>query len=175
MASFMTPTHIYTANVGDSRAVLGRKNGDGADAVELSEDQKPDRPDEKRRILASSGRVHACRGPSGEPIGPARVWLAHQDVPGLAMSRSFGDGVAKSIGVHAQPEVSTVRRTPDDLFIIWATDGVWEFISSQEAVDMVQASESPRIACQKLVRESTRRWKAEEEVIDDITAVVAFL
>lgn len=176
VASMLTPTHIYTANVGDSRAVLGRRiNGNGISSVELSSDQKPDRPDEKRRIIANSGRVHPCRGPQGEPIGPDRVWLSHQDVPGLAMSRSFGDGVAKSIGVHAEPEVSTVERTEEDLFIIWASDGVWEFISSKEAVEMVSACESPRLACQKLVRESTRRWKKEEEVIDDITAVVVFL
>lgn len=36
--------------------------------------------------------------------GPARVWLGHMDVPGLAMSRSLGDAVAHSAGVSSEPE-----------------------------------------------------------------------
>lgn len=30
----------------------------------------------------------------GNPIGPPRVWLKYENIPGLAMSRSFGDYVA---------------------------------------------------------------------------------
>lgn len=30
----------------------------------------------------------------GNPVGPARVWLREDNIPGLAMSRSFGDYVA---------------------------------------------------------------------------------
>jgi len=176
VVSFVTPTHIYTANSGDSRTVIGRAvdGSDGIKSVPLSTDQKPERPDEHRRILDHGGRVQPCRSSSGEPIGPARVWLPHQDVPGLAMTRSFGDGVAKSIGVTSKPEISVVERQAGDRFLIAASDGVWEFISSQEAVDMVAQCSSPRKACQVLVRESTLRWKKEEEVIDDITAVVVF-
>lgn len=55
-------------------------------AIKLSEDQKPEREDEKKRILENKGRVEACKGLKGEDIGPPRVWLSHQDVPGLAMS-----------------------------------------------------------------------------------------
>ena len=36
-------------------------------------------------------------------MGPSRVWLAHEDVPGLAMSRSLGDYVAQSVGVIPDP------------------------------------------------------------------------
>ena len=34
-------------------------------------------------------------------------------------------------------QVSLVQLTPDDLFVIWASDGVWEFIDSQAAADIV--------------------------------------
>ena len=37
--------------------------------------------------------------------GPARVWLAHADIPGLAMARSLGDKVAHSAGVSSEPEI----------------------------------------------------------------------
>lgn len=36
-------------------------------------------------------------------MGPERVWLKNYDVPGLAMSRSFGDQLAASVGVIAIP------------------------------------------------------------------------
>jgi hypothetical protein len=39
-------------------------------------------------------------------MGPARVWLKHENIPGLAMSRSFGDFVASQVGVIAEPEVT---------------------------------------------------------------------
>jgi len=32
-----------------------------------------------------------------------RVWLKHDDVPGLAMTRSFGDEVASRVGVTCEP------------------------------------------------------------------------
>lgn len=33
-----------------------------------------------------------------------RVWMKNEDYPGLAMSRSFGDKLAKSLGVIATPD-----------------------------------------------------------------------
>lgn len=60
----------------------------------LSKDHKPDDIEEKQRILKSNGRVDPFREPNGDPIGPARVWLRTENIPGLAMSRSIGDIVA---------------------------------------------------------------------------------
>jgi hypothetical protein len=31
------------------------------------------------------------------------VWLKEQDIPGLAMTRSFGDEVASRVGVNGEP------------------------------------------------------------------------
>lgn len=69
----------------------------------LSRDHKPDIKDEHDRIISNNGRVDPFREPTGEPIGPARVWLRTENVPGLAMSRSIGDLVASSVGVTAEP------------------------------------------------------------------------
>lgn len=167
---------LYCCNAGDSRAVLGKRLGPGKfKAIPLSSDHKPERPDEKKRILDSKGRVEACKGSRGEDIGPARVWLLHQEVPGLAMTRSFGDLIAASVGVIARPEIWDRTLEDGDSFLILASDGVWEFITSQEAVDIVGQHSTPESACRALVDESTRRWQKEEEVIDDITCVIAFL
>ncbi len=53
------------------------------------------------------------------------------------MARSFGDAAAESVGVYAEPELTEVQLSHSDQFLIWASDGVWEFITSQEAVDIV--------------------------------------
>ena len=39
----------------------------------------------------------------GNPVGPARVWLKHENIPGLAMARSIGDRIAAQVGVIAEP------------------------------------------------------------------------
>ena len=51
--------------------------------------------------------VEAFKGPGNEDIGPARVWIrgSNPPIPGLAMSRSFGDNAAQSVGVTAEPEI----------------------------------------------------------------------
>jgi serine/threonine protein phosphatase PrpC len=51
------------------------------------------------------------------------------------MSRSFGDRVAASVGVIAEPEIMEYKFQEDDKFIIVASDGVWEFIESQEVIN----------------------------------------
>ncbi|PFH38758.1 protein phosphatase 2c containing protein [Besnoitia besnoiti] len=172
-------TMLYTANVGDSRAIMGRANGKGGwTSLSLSHDHKPDRPDEEKRILAADGRVGALKGPNGEALGPARVWRKDCDAPGLAMSRSLGDSLAASVGVIGEPEITITPLTPQDEFIVIASDGLWEFITNQEVVEVVSRfldSRDPVGACDTLIEEANRRWKLEDDVVDDTTVVVIFL
>eukprot|EP00828_Plagiopyla_frontata_P042350 TRINITY_DN6293_c0_g1_i4.p1 TRINITY_DN6293_c0_g1~~TRINITY_DN6293_c0_g1_i4.p1 ORF type:complete len:140 (+),score=18.37 TRINITY_DN6293_c0_g1_i4:49-468(+) len=72
---------------------------------ELSKDHKPEQPKELARILRMGGRVEPIvdwEGGGGY-LGPNRVWLQGQNFPGLAMSRSFGDSIASSVGVSPIP------------------------------------------------------------------------
>lgn len=168
---------LICANVGDSRAVLARRNGASFTAVALSRDHKPDLEDEKQRILDFGGRVEPVRI-DGEDIGPLRVWLKHEDAPGLAMTRALGDSLGARIGVISCPEVITTPISPEDGFLILASDGIWEFISSQEAVDMAaRYVQEGRLeeGCQALVAEATKRWRREEDCVDDITVMIAEL
>lgn len=91
------------ANVGDSRAVLGRLVDNEWKHYDLSRDHKPDDKEENKRIVNNGGRVEPFKDDNGDYLGPSRVWLMHDDVPGLAMSRSFADQVAASVGVTAIP------------------------------------------------------------------------
>lgn len=166
---------LYVANIGDSRCVVARQTGAGDkyEAIGLTEDQKPENPSEKARIIQCGGRVEPLPGPPGEDCGPPRVWLAEVDVPGLAMSRSIGDEVSQTVGVISVPEITEHDVQKNDIFAIWASDGVWEFITNEEAVDIVwKYKHDLKAAANALVAESNRRWRREEEVVDDITCVI---
>ena len=102
----------------------------------------------------------------------------HEDIPGLAMTRSFGDQTAAMVGVIATPEITEMNFVAGDQFIVIASDGVWEFISNEEVAAIVMPfyqSNSAEKASEALVRESTKRWQQEDTSIDDITCIVIFL
>mmetsp|Transcript_14192 Transcript_14192/g.19280 ORF Transcript_14192/g.19280 Transcript_14192/m.19280 type:complete len:182 (+) Transcript_14192:2245-2790(+) len=124
---------VYCANVGDSRTILIRaapNTTDGCTCRALSRDHKPDDPEEAKVILGSNGRIDSYRDQLGNQIGPMRVWLKNEDIPGLAMSRSFGDSMAARVGVNAIPENKEYLLTPEDKIMVLASDGVWEFLEN---------------------------------------------
>jgi len=66
----------------------------------------------------------------GRSAGPNRVWLPDGSGPGLAMSRSFGDTVAASIGVNSEPEFTTKKLTKEDRFLVLGSDGLFEYLTN---------------------------------------------
>jgi serine/threonine protein phosphatase PrpC len=146
----------------------------------LNRDHKPELKDEAERIHKRGGRIDSFRDyyNGGEPIGPQRVWLAHEEVPGLAMSRSMGDKVAHSVGVTAEPETWEFTLGLHDRYLVIASDGVWEFLSNEDVAGIVYPfyeQNAPEAAANALVKAAFKKWKQEEEVIDDITVVIIFL
>ncbi|KAL4513107.1 hypothetical protein ABPG72_017792 [Tetrahymena utriculariae] len=175
---YLNQNRIWCANLGDSRAICAKTNKSEWNAVSLSIDQKPDNEKEKQRILSKGGRVEPYRDFCGNPLGPSRVWLKSENMPGLAMARSFGDQIAQSVGVISEPEVSSYEITEEDKFLVIASDGVWEFLSNEKVVSLVTPyylKKDPEGACDRLIKESTAMWKKEDDVVDDITAIVVFL
>lgn len=186
VACYQHRDRLLVANVGDSRAVLGRcdtaRKG-SFKAVELTSDQKPSRADEKQRILAMGGMVdQLCfpvRGPNGGVKlmrgGPERV-MDSSGFGGLAMSRALGDLSLRPY-VSSLPEVSERKLDAKDRFLIVGSDGVWDQMSNQEAVDIASRASDPTHAARELVNQARRRWQTETEgmLSDDITAVVVRL
>ena len=188
---------LYVANVGDSRAVLGTaRGGAGAassskaapvDAVAMSWDHTPFRKDEYERVLRAGARVltldqmEGLKDASGpcwtdedtDSADPPRLWMPDALYPGTAFTRSIGDAAAERIGVIPDAEVRVRALTPADRLLILASDGVWEFMSNQEAVTFVAGRlADPQAAALELVVEAYRRWLANETRTDDITALV---
>lgn len=168
---------LCISNVGDSRAVLARRSNHGEElqAIDLSKDQNPNVPDEQKRIESMGGFVSQ---PLQEGLS-ARVWLddTYSQI-GLAMARSIGDHAVAPVGVIAEPEVTFCEIQKQNDFLILATDGVWEFITSQEAIQIVNQhlKKGATKACQALIEAAADKWHDEEgNYRDDITALVVRL
>jgi serine/threonine protein phosphatase PrpC len=173
-----TPTRLICINVGDSRCVMGKLINNRWSSKNLTRDHKPSDPNEKDRIIAYGGKVEQYMDNLGNYVGPERVWLKEGNAPGLAMSRSFGDEVAHTIGVIINPEINEYQLLCEDKFIILASDGIWEFISSEEAVNIIKPfyiDNDIEGGITRLYKEASKRWIMEEEVIDDITVILVFL
>ena len=173
-----TPSKLFCANVGDSRCIIGKYDGEKWFSQNLSYDHKPDNKLEKERILKNGGQIEPYIDEKGEYFGPNRVWVKHKNMPGLAMSRSFGDKIAHSVGVIPEPEIIEYSLLEEDKFIILASDGIWEFISNDECVNLVKDFYNKKDingAINILYKESSERWINREEIIDDITMIIVFL
>ncbi|CAI6005780.1 unnamed protein product [Closterium sp. NIES-65] len=115
----VTAHHLVVGNCGDSRAVLCR----GGKAVPLSKDHKPEREDEMKRVEKAGGRVI--------------FWNGYRVLGVLAMSRAIGDRYLKPY-VIPEPEVTITQRHPDDELVVLASDGLWDVISNEAAVDIAR-------------------------------------
>lgn len=177
---------IIVANCGDSRAVIAERRGKEIVAVDLSIDQTPFRNDELERVKLCGARVmtldqiEGLKNPDvqcwdteeGDDGDPPRLWVPNGMYPGTAFTRSIGDSIAETIGVVANPEIVVLELTPNHPFFVLASDGVFEFLSSQAVVDMVAKYKDPRDACAAIVAESYRLWLQYETRTDDITVIV---
>eukprot|EP00297_Palpitomonas_bilix_P010881 CAMPEP_0113868458 /NCGR_PEP_ID=MMETSP0780_2-20120614/999_1 /TAXON_ID=652834 /ORGANISM="Palpitomonas bilix" /LENGTH=243 /DNA_ID=CAMNT_0000853541 /DNA_START=390 /DNA_END=1121 /DNA_ORIENTATION=- /assembly_acc=CAM_ASM_000599 len=139
---------LVVANVGDSRAVLIS----GQEAIPLSDDHKPDRDDERKRITDLGGRVLT--------IGCPRV------EGNLAVSRAIGDISLKRY-VIGKAEIKNADVQRGDRLVL-ASDGLWDVFTNDEVALHIQETNSSSDAARLLLREAFKRGSS-----DNITVVVA--
>jgi len=163
---------LWVANAGDSRGIISRRGI----AVGLSEDHKPDRPDERERIQKAGGIVQQATL-FGKHMGPFRVYTGRR-TGGLAVSRGLGDAHLKNNDlVIAMPEIRHFKLTPTDEFLIFATDGLWDVFSNQQACDFVRkfynapgaTRADPEEVADLLVTEAIRQGS-----LDNVTAMIVY-
>eukprot|EP00118_Oscarella_pearsei_P029081 m.3605 g.3605 ORF g.3605 m.3605 type:complete len:307 (+) comp9622_c0_seq1:54-974(+) len=166
---------LVVACVGDSRAIVGRKDAAGKmGAVQLTRDHNCDDPREAQRIRRAGAKVEPYR--SGDQyVGPNRIWNPGpiQRLPGLCVSRSIGDTLAHTLGCIAEPEVHDIVLSNKDKFLIVASDGVWDGITNKEAVDIVAHQQDPTRAAKALVKAGLAGMEAKH-LEDNVTAVVVY-
>lgn len=120
LVTFFDDTDLYVANVGDTRAVLGKSYGK---PERVSVDHRPIES-ERLRIEASGGKVYCASVPRVEGM--------------LAVSRVLGDFDLERKGIIWHPHIRIVKNFKDCAqFLILASDGLWDLVSEQEAVNLV--------------------------------------
>ena len=122
---------ITVANVGDSRAVLSR-NGK---AIDLTKDHKPNDKFERERIESLGGSVDWC-GQVDDNDNPIESTGCYRINGNLALSRAIGDRSERP-WVTNTADISHYLIEEDDEFIILATDGLYDVMTSQDVVTFV--------------------------------------
>jgi protein phosphatase 2C len=115
---------LWVANAGDSRCVLRTKD----EVVQMSIDHKPGTTQESSRIMAAGGYVTQVSG-------------IDRVLGNLSVSRSIGDVYMKPY-VIPHPGISsrTLQGQGNERYLVLATDGLWDVLSSEEVCAMIDAS-----------------------------------
>ncbi|WRT63225.1 uncharacterized protein IL334_000128 [Kwoniella shivajii] len=130
---------LYTANVGDARAVICR----GGKAVRLTYDHKGSDAQEAKRITDAGGFVMNNR------------------VNGvLAVTRSLGDASMKEF-VVGSPYTTETALDDQDEFLIVACDGLWDVCEDQEAVDLIRTITDPQDASKYLLDHAMSNYSTD--------------
>ncbi|KAL2341658.1 hypothetical protein Fmac_009598 [Flemingia macrophylla] len=179
---------LFVASLGDSRAVLGRRVGNtgGVAAIQLSTEHNVNIEAVRRELK----ELH--------PDDPQIVVLQHGvwRVKGiLQVSRSIGDVYMKHAQFNrepinakfrlpepmnmpflsANPTIISHPLQPNDSFLIFASDGLWEHLSNDQAVEIVHSN--PRAGSAKrlvkaALKEAARKREMKYSVLDKIDKVV---
>lgn len=177
---------------GPSTATMAARLERQADAVTpasllasraITIDQTPVTASERPRIESCGGVVQPHFSEATKQfVGPPRVWsLRFPGYPGLAMGRSIGDDVATQCGVICDPVISYQHLRPSrDMWLVLASDGVWEVMENADAISLVQDAATIEDAAIHVCQEANTRWERScalrgSLMIDDITAVAIHL
>ncbi|XP_028806833.1 probable protein phosphatase 2C 76 isoform X5 [Neltuma alba] len=144
----LVDNHLYVANVGDSRTIISK----AGKAIALSEDHKPNRTDERKRIENAGGVI---------------MWAGTWRVGGvLAMSRAFGNRMLKQF-VVAEPEIQEQVIDEELELLLLASDGLWDVVPNDDAASLARAEDEPEAAARRLTEAAFSRGSA-----DNITCIV---
>lgn len=165
---------LTCANVGDSRIMLGSQR---EAPIALTHDHVPMRPDERERIESAGGRVEQWSPYAGADLGPPRVYLRSARVPGLAVTRAFGDTVLDGI-ISCRPDITRIHVQRQHSFVVLASDGIWA-IMEMDAVNRFVARRRTlpaQLVADALVDHAVECWRvAGEDSVDDISVVLVYL
>ncbi|XP_074590267.1 putative protein phosphatase 2C 78 [Curcuma longa] len=199
----ITDDTLYVANLGDSRAVLGRRGVDGRSVVaerlstdhnvaveEVRKELAELHPDDSHIVVYTRG-VWRVKGIIQVSRSIGDIYLKKPDFSIDPLFQHFVSPIPlKRAVITAEPTIRTHKLKPQDLFLIFASDGLWEQLSDEAAVDLV--FKNPRAGIAKLLvraaqDEAARKREMRYEDIrkidrgvrrhfhDDITVIVLYL
>lgn len=171
--AMLQASRLIVAWVGDSPSYLITKATDSKhEIIEITEPHNFDNQKESERARLNGGRVMRWAD-DGDWLGPLRIFLPNVALPGLNMSRSLGDTTAHSIGVISTADVKTIDIDSNCRFLVLASDGVNEFLTKDEIMQITISAASVKQACDNIIQQSRSRWEVEENgTSDDISVIV---
>ncbi|XP_037810352.1 uncharacterized protein LOC119602742 [Lucilia sericata] len=208
--AFIRREKIYIGHVGDSGIVLGYQNENENfwRAKQLTTDHKPESVEERTRIMNSGGKVVVKSGVprvvwnrprNASHRGPIRKKTLVDEIPFLAVARSLGDlwsynSERNEFVVSPDPDVKVIPINSKTFrCLIFGTDGLWNVVSAQEAVNTVRYKEviKERLAAQRgdspqegnqctnpsksLVDQALRTWSIKKMRADNTSVVTVML
>ena len=179
VSALLTQTRIITCNTGDSRCIIGKFKDGKWTSEALTRDHKPSENDEKMRILNSNGFISPSYDEeTQEYYGPDRVWVIEKISPGLAMTRSFGDSYAHSVGVTEEPEIKEYIFKEEDKMLILGSDGLFDYIDNDGIINIAKnyyiSDGDTSSCCEKLYEIKKKLFIENDDRVDDITMIIIF-
>lgn len=193
---------LYVANLGDSRAVIGclsRSNNiiaeqltrdHNASMEEVRQELRSLHPDDSHIVVLKHG-VWRIKGiiQVSRSIGDAYLKRPEFSIDPSVQRFRLSEPLRRPV-LTAEPSINTRVLHPQDKFLIFASDGLWEHLTNQEAAEIVYnyprvgiARRLVKAALQEAARKREMRYldlKRVEKGIrrffhDDITVVVIFI
>ncbi|XP_071739583.1 probable protein phosphatase 2C 63 [Rutidosis leptorrhynchoides] len=195
---------LFVANLGDSRAVLGRQvSGSSSTAVaerlstdhnvsdeEIRKEVKALHPDDSHIVVYTRG-VWRLKGIIQVSRSIGDVYLKKPEYNRNPLFQQYASPIPiKRPVMSAEPSILTRKLTHQDLFVIFASDGLWEQLTDEDVVEIVHknprngiAKRLIRAAIEVAARKREMRYddiKRIEKGVrrhfhDDITVVVLYL
>ncbi|KAG8658915.1 hypothetical protein MANES_03G205700v8 [Manihot esculenta] len=194
---------LFVANLGDSRVVLGKKVGNTGEiaAIQLStehnanneavrQELKELHPNDPQIIVLKHG-VWRVKGIIQVSRSIGDVYMKHAKYNREPINAKFRLPEPMNMPVlSANPTILSHPLHPNDSFLIFASDGLWEHLSNEKAVDIVHshphagsAKRLVKAALQEAARKREMRYsdlrridkKVRRHFHDDITVIVLFL
>lgn len=166
---------IISANVGDSRAVISRNRI----AIDLTKDHKPNDKAERERIEALDGTVDWCGSVDsrGRPVEHTGVYRINGN---LALSRAIGDRSERPWVTNSVDISHHLIDEENDSFVVLATDGLFDVMTSQEVVEFVhEIVDSTPPEHRRELRREIAKYVVEEALqrgtSDNVTVVVLWI
>ena len=183
----ITQKNIISINLGNNKAIIGIKKKNNEKNTDkktsnfiyrnLTSCHIPSIKEEKQRILENNGTVNYSIGYNNYDYSALRIKHPNLNVPGLKITRCFGFKDWNNIGVICDPEIHFIKLEERFKFIIIGSDSLWEAITNQEAVDIVEKyydNKDIKGAVKDLVKTAKINWIKKKDLMDDMSVIVIF-
>ena len=132
---FLENQTVITANCGDSRAVIIKKDT----TLQLSDDHRLDNEEERKRIEGLGSRIAYPYVMSG--------------FQGLMPTRTLGDAGFDAAGIIAEPSVRNYSIRTEDRFLLAACDGLFDVLDNEQVGEFGYRADDPQDLVDRLKQE----------------------